>query len=163
MFRNRGDMKIQPITPENRDLANEILKREWGLPIVSRGKAHDGTKLPGFLSFSGGKISGLVTYNIDERGCEITSLNSFEENRGVGTALINAVSEAAKNSGCDRLWLVTTNDITHAIRFYQRRGFDWVATHINSADEMRQLKPTIPLLGEDGIPIKHEIEFEMRI
>jgi N-acetylglutamate synthase-like GNAT family acetyltransferase len=156
-------MNIQPITPENRDRVTEILKREWGLPIVSRERAHDGTKLPGFVTLADGKITALVTYNIDERGCEITSLNSFDENKGNGTALIEAVTEAAKNSGCERLWLVTTNDITHAIRFYQRRGFEWIATHINSAETMRRLKPTIPLLGEDNIPIKHEIEFEKRL
>jgi hypothetical protein len=71
--------------------------------------------------------------------------------------------KVAKSSDCKRLWLVTTNDITHAIRFYQRRGFDWIATHINSAESMRKLKPTIPLIGEEGIPIKHEIEFEIQL
>ncbi|MCL2637270.1 MAG: GNAT family N-acetyltransferase [Oscillospiraceae bacterium] len=156
-------MNIKPITAENREAVTEILKREWGLPIVSRETAHDGTKLPGFVSVSDEKINGLVTYNIDERGCEITSLNSFEENKGVGSALIDAVLEVAKENNCARLWLVTTNDIIHAIRFYQRRGFDWIATHINSADGMRRLKPTIPLLGEENIPIKHEIEFEIRL
>ncbi|MCL2697962.1 MAG: GNAT family N-acetyltransferase [Oscillospiraceae bacterium] len=156
-------MNIQPITYENREKATEILKQEWGLPIVSRETAHDGTRLPGFIALSGEKIIGLITYNIDARGCEITSLNSFEENKGVGSALIDEVLKAAKANNCTRLWLVTTNDITHAIRFYQRRGFDWIATHINSAEGMRKLKPTIPLLGEDGIPIKHEIEFEIRL
>jgi len=156
-------MNIKPITPENREAVTEILKREWGLPIVSRETAHDGTKLPGFVMMSDEKITGLVTYNIDSRGCEITSLNSFEENKGVGTALINAVLEVAKENKCHRLWLVTTNDIIHAIRFYQKRGFDWIATHINSAEGMRKLKPTIPLIGEEGIPIKHEIEFEIKL
>ncbi|MDR2532731.1 MAG: GNAT family N-acetyltransferase [Oscillospiraceae bacterium] len=156
-------MEINTINEENREAATAILKREWGLPIVSRGKAHDGAKLPGFVALSGGKIAGLVTYNIDERGCEITSLNSFEENKGVGTALINAVLKVAESNDCGRLWLITTNDIIQAIRFYQRRGFEWIATHINSAEIMRQLKPSIPLIGEEGIPIKHEIEFEMKL
>jgi len=156
-------MNIKPITAENRAEATEILKREWGLPIVSRETAHDGTKLPGFIAISGEEITGLVTYNIDSRGCEITSLNSFDENKGVGTALINAVLEVAKENNCARLWLVTTNDIIHAIRFYQKRGFEWLATHINSADGMRKLKPSIPLIGEEGIPIKHEIEFEIKL
>jgi hypothetical protein len=26
-----------------------------------------------------------------------------------------------------------------------------------------KLKPTIPLIGEEGIPIKHEIEFEIQL
>jgi N-acetylglutamate synthase-like GNAT family acetyltransferase len=156
-------MNIKPISPENRQTVIEILIREWGTPLVSREKAHEPAELPGFITLDGEKITGLVTYNIDERGCEITSLNSFEENKGNGSALINAVLEVAKENNCARLWLVTTNDIIHAIRFYQRRGFDWIATHINSAEGMRRLKPTIPLIGEEGIPIKHEIEFEIRL
>jgi ribosomal protein S18 acetylase RimI-like enzyme len=156
-------MEIKSITSEHRSAVTEILKREWGSPLVSREKAHDPELLPGFIALDSDKITGLVTYNIDERGCEITSLNSFSENKGIGTALIDEVLKVAKENNCARLWLVTTNDIIHAIRFYQRRGFDWVATHINSADGMRKLKPSIPLIGEEGIPIKHEIEFEMRI
>lgn len=31
----------------------------------------------------------------------------------------------------------------------------------NAMDISRQLKPEIPLIGEDDIPLKHEIEFEM--
>jgi N-acetylglutamate synthase-like GNAT family acetyltransferase len=156
-------MEIKSITSENRKEAIEILIREWGTPLVSRERAHKPEELPGFVALGSEKIIGLVTYNIDERGCEITSLNSFEENKGIGTALIEAVSEVAKENNCTRLWLVTTNDIIHAIRFYQRRGFDWIATHINSADGMRKLKPSIPLIGEEGIPIKHEIEFEIKL
>jgi ribosomal protein S18 acetylase RimI-like enzyme len=156
-------MNIKLISPEHRAAAVEILKREWGSPLVSRERTHKPEELPGFIALESENIIGLVTYNIDERGCEITSLNSFEENRGVGSALIDEVLKVAKENNCARLWLVTTNDIIHAIRFYQRRGFDWIATHINSADGMRKLKPSIPLLGEEGIPIKHEIEFEIKL
>jgi hypothetical protein len=30
-------------------------------------------------------------------------------------------------------------------------------------EEARKLKPQIPLAGNDGIPIKHEFEFQMNI
>jgi len=30
-------------------------------------------------------------------------------------------------------------------------------------DISRKIKPSIPLLGDGGIPLKHEIEFEMSI
>ena len=36
--------------------------------------------------------------------------------------------------GCNRMWLVTTNDNTPAIRFYQRYGFTLKAVHINAVD-----------------------------
>jgi hypothetical protein len=47
-----------------------------------------------------------------------------------------------------------------AIRFYQLRGFSLIAIHRNAIEESRKLKPEIPLIGIDGIPIKDEIEME---
>lgn len=54
------------------------------------------------------------------------------------------------------------NDNTHALRFYQRRGFALVAVHRNAVDKARrELKPELPLVGIDGIPMRDEIELEM--
>ena len=36
-----------------------------------------------------------------------------------------------------------------------------VAVHPNAMEESRRLKPEIPPTGNDGIPIRDEIEFEM--
>ncbi|HWR22695.1 MAG TPA: GNAT family N-acetyltransferase [Feifaniaceae bacterium] len=79
---------------------------------------------------------------------------------GVGTALLSAAADYAKTQGCSRLWLITTNDNTRAIRFYQRRGFVMTALHLNAIEDARRMKPQIPLTGLDDIPILHEIEFE---
>lgn len=62
--------------------------------------------------------------------------------------------------GADRLTLITTNDNTHALRFYQRYGFDLVALHRHGVDAARRLKPGIPAEA-DGIPIRHELELEL--
>lgn len=35
-----------------------------------------------------------------------------------------------------------------------------VAVHRKAVDEARRLKPEIPLIGNDGIPIRDEIELE---
>jgi len=157
-------VNIQPITAKRRGTVNQILKDEWDCPpCVTRGKAIDTTDLSGFVSLSGNKISGVITYRIDKSECEIVTLNSFDENKGIGTALINAVAAAAKEAGCRRLWLVTTNDNVGAIRFYQKKGFDLAAVHLNAIEISRKIKPSIPLIGTDDIPILHEFEFEMKI
>jgi|GEM_PF-5166799 len=44
--------------------------------------------------------------------------------------------------------------------FYQKRGFDLKEIHRNAVEAARKIKPSIPLFSEDGVPIKHEIEFE---
>ena len=72
-----------------------------------------------------------------------------------------AVTQVAREAGCKRLWLITTNDNLHALRFYQKRGFRLVAVHRSAVDAARQLKPRISLIGNDQIPLPDEIELEM--
>ena len=86
--------------------------------------------------------------------CEIVTLDSLIEGQGIGTTLIEAVKAAAEAAGCRRLWLVTTNDNLHTLGFYQKRGFRLVAVHPGAVDAERRLKPEIPLIGNDGIPIQ---------
>lgn len=57
--------------------------------------------------------------------------------------------------------LITTNDNTAALGFYQRVGFGVAAIHRDAVTAVRRLKPEIPLLGENGVPITDEIELEM--
>jgi ribosomal protein S18 acetylase RimI-like enzyme len=59
--------------------------------------------------------------------------------------------------------LITTNDNTHALRFYQRRGFVLSALHRGAIRRSRQLKPEIPLAGFGGIPIRDELELQMSL
>jgi len=50
---------------------------------------------------------------------------------------------------------------TKPIGFYQKRGFTLAAAHIGAMESSRALKPSIPLTGMDGIPIRDELEFEI--
>ena len=155
-------MQLLPITPAQRAEVNRILWEQWHCPpSVSRGRATDTTNLPGFLCMENSEILGVVIYQVENGACEIVTLNSFLENRGIGTLLIKAVAEAAKAQGCNRLWLISTNDDTNAIRFYQKKGFVLVALHVNAIEKSRELKPSIPLVGMVGIRFLHELEFDM--
>lgn len=77
--------------------------------------------------------------------------------------MLESVVRRAREAGCKRVWLITTNDNTHAMRFYQKRGFDMAAIHRNAIEKSRMIKPQIPMKGMDDIPIRHEIEFELFI
>ncbi|NIS38112.1 GNAT family N-acetyltransferase, partial [Candidatus Saccharibacteria bacterium] len=61
--------------------------------------------------------------------CEVVTINSRIEKKGIGAALINAVKEKAVSKRCSRLWLITTNDNIEAIRFYQKIGFELAAIY----------------------------------
>jgi ribosomal protein S18 acetylase RimI-like enzyme len=90
----------------------------------------------------------------------LVTINAFVDGLGVGGALVDAVADQARGLGCRRLWLITTNDNTRALRFYQRHGFRLVAVHTGAIAESRRLKPGISLIGNDGIPIRDELELE---
>lgn len=106
-------------------------------------------------------MSGLLSYLIDGEACEVLTLHSAERHTGVGTVLLDAVEAIAAASGCRRLWLVTTNDNTDALRFYQRRGFRLVRVDAGAVDQAREtVKPSIPLIGDHGIPIRDEVLLE---
>jgi hypothetical protein len=57
--------------------------------------------------------------------------------------------------------LITTNDNLDAIRFYQRRDMRIAAVAPGAADEARRIKPSIPEIGDYGIPIRDEITLEI--
>ena len=161
---NEDEFSISEIRESDKLLVNEFVKKNWGsTQSVSRGNVFDITRLKGYICKQNNIITGLITYHINGPDCEIVTLDSTVNNKGLATQLINKVVREAKQNKCERVWLITTNDNIKAIRFYQRRGFEWTAFYRNAMGESRKLKPEIPQLGHDGIPIKHEIEFEYRL
>jgi N-acetylglutamate synthase-like GNAT family acetyltransferase len=158
------DFTVRPVDVRDRNWVAEFLDKHWGSTrLVSRGQAYLAHLLPGFVAEQDGEQVGLLVYRIDGDQCEIMSLDSVHEGSGVGTALINAMKEEAKAQGCKRLWLITTNDNLNALRFYQKRGFILAALYPNAVEQTRKLKPQIPLVGMDGIPIRDEIELEFKL
>ena len=151
---------IREFEPPDVEWATMLLTNEFGGPIVvSRGSVHDATALPGLVALLNGVTVGLVNYHVIDDECEVVSIVG----RGVGAALLQAVQRRAAELGCRRMWLVTTNDNTRALRFYQRLGWDLVALHRDSMTAARRLKPAIPAEGCDGIPIRHELELELAL
>ena len=153
---------VRELRGDDHDWVVGMLTERWGSArIVTRGRLHHADKLPGFVVEREGKLVGLVTYRIDGTECEIITLDSSVERQGVGSRLLSRVREAAVCAGCDRLWLITTNDNIPAQLFYQKRGFHLVVVHKNAINQARKLKPEIPDVGQNGIPIRDEIELEM--
>lgn len=128
--------------------------------MVSRGRLHDPSTLPGFAAFVGDDLVGAATYRTDGPDCELVTIDAVVEGAGIGTALVEAVARAARGHGCTRLWLITTNDNLRALRFYQRRGFRLAALHRDALETSRRLKPSIPQTGLHGIPLRDELELE---
>src|SRR5512135_310324 len=163
VLRNITDFHLRPIQPHDRDWIRRLMIEQWGAEVVvAHGTIYEPHKLPGFVAAHAAQEQpiGLITYQLQDNQCEIVTLDSLQERQGIGSALIEAVKGVARQSDCERIWLITTNDNLKALRFYQKRGFTLAALHRNAIEQARKLKPQIPVIGEDGIPIRDEIELE---
>jgi GNAT superfamily N-acetyltransferase len=158
-------IELRPLAEEDRTWAAEVEADSWGGPVVARlGELIDPTELPGFIAFLDGERTGLVSYAIRDDSCEVVTIRSLREGRGIGRALLDAVRDAAIEAGCRRLWLVTTNNNVRALGVYQGWGMDLVAFHRHAvSDARRRLKPSIPERDRHGLPIVHELELELRL
>ena len=155
-------LQVRPLRADERPWLERQLTRSWGSrQVVSRGRVHDAARLPALVCVADGDIVGLTTFDIRDEQCELVTLDAFTEGRGIGSALLDAVTEVARRQACRRLWLITTNDNLRALRFYQRREMRLVAVHRGAVDEARQLKPSIAFVGNHGIPIHDELELEL--
>jgi ribosomal protein S18 acetylase RimI-like enzyme len=152
---------IVDIDDSYRETVRQLLSNSWGSDfMVTKGQIHHYKDLDGYLAIDNGKIVGLLTFSNFNNEIEIISLDSFKENAGVGTALLNKITEFAKQNSIKRLWLITTNDNLNALRFYQKRNWSITAVHRDAVTHARKIKPTISLTGYYDIPLRHEIELE---
>ncbi len=132
-----------------------------GVGVARKGVLVDASVLPGFVATDGGRPVGLLTYDVAHGECEVVAILSTEQGLGIGRALMDVARDQAVAAGCHRLWLITTNDNTRALRFYQRWGMDLCAFYRHGARRSREAKPALPQLGADGIPLEHELELEL--
>ena len=155
-------MDIRQIDQESREGINAFIVRQWyTMQMVVHGESIDLGNADGYYACIGDEIIGLITYRITGKEMEILSLDSLQEGIGIGTRLLDRVISKARETGIQRIMLITTNDNLSALRFYQKRGFDISRLYCNALAQARKIKPEIPLIGMDGIPLKHEIELEM--
>jgi GNAT superfamily N-acetyltransferase len=157
-------LRILPMKEADREWTRSMITREWrsDLVVVHQEIFHPHL-LPGLKAMDGDETTGLITYKITGNNCEIITLNSFHAHKGVGTALIQAVEETALVQNCLTCSLVTTNNNRNAIDFYQKRGYCITKVDRGAVDLSRKIKPSIPLLDENGTPITDEITLEKKI
>jgi len=154
--------EIKALDETGRHWVDEFIANRWSAEtIVVHGSTYHPAELPGFVACIDRTPIGLITFTFQGENCELVSMDSLRPRLGIGYALLDAVLATAWRDGSRRIWLVTTNDNTFALRFYQRYGFKLSALHKDAVKESRKLKPSIPLLGLDDIPIRDEIEMEL--
>ncbi len=159
------DRALQVRSAKDDEEAKRLARRvrsTWGETVVRRGETVDPADGELLGAFVGGEIIGVATYAVRASECEVVAIEAYQERQGIATALMDEIRARARAAGCGRLWLVTTNDNVPAIAFYQKWGMDLVALRHDGVTEARtRLKPEIPEIGYDDIPMRHELEFEI--
>jgi peroxiredoxin/ribosomal protein S18 acetylase RimI-like enzyme len=163
-LRERRAIDLRTRGADHDAFVREELTRNWGSTrIWSLGRAFEADQLPGFVAHVDGSPVGLITYQPNHGGhqCEIVTVSSRLESRGVGEHLLEAAADAARDAGCIRAFLTTTNDNLRALGFYQKRGWRIARHYAGMIDQARRHHPVIPRVGLNGIPLRDEIELEL--
>lgn len=142
-----------------------ILARLWGSARVAlNGVVYDLTACDALICEDEKGLMGFLHY--DARGDEggaLAGLPAAERGRGE-RADRGGRAHSAGGGRKAGLIVVTTNDNTDAMRFYQRRGVFADRRAVRRRDALPcEVKPEIPLIGESGIPIRHEMVFGMEL
>lgn len=152
-------MIIKSIAMSNRESVVQFFKEHWGSAqmIISTG-IYDCGQLDGFIYKIDNTILGLLTYVVHEDSIEVISLDSIKEGHGMGTNLMNEVELFANQIGINKITLITTNDNLNALKFYQKRGYRIMKVIQDAVSKAREIKPSIPIVGNEGIPLHDELK-----
>jgi ribosomal protein S18 acetylase RimI-like enzyme len=148
--------------------------RRGELVDVLEGAAGGGRRGGGAIARIDGRSVGIITWLVADAGrtaapggvnqggdAEVRALavDAAARGRGVGRALLEAAEAGLRAAGVRRAWLVTTNDNLTALALYQKAGWSLAAFRPGAIDELRRtIKPSIPAVGENGIPLRDELE-----
>ena len=154
-------VEIFPVNSVDRSWVIQELENHWmSSEIALRGQLLDVSQCPGYYAVRARQKTGLIMYREFQDSLEILSLCSNNRGIGIGRALIGAVIEKAKELKKPRILVITMNSNLDALAFYQACGFSVKTVFTDSIAQLRLLKPQIPMIDQNGLPIKDEIELE---
>jgi GNAT superfamily N-acetyltransferase len=157
-------MRVRATKAGDQPWVEAFLAQNGSSRVARRGELVRPLDFPMLIAEADGARAGLLTFVVNGTDCEVLTLHAVHQWSGAGTALLAAVRDVATDRGCRRLWVVTTNDNVDALRFYQRRGFRLSVVRPGAVDEARRnLKAEIEPVGAYGIPIRDEIELEVKL
>lgn len=153
---------IDHANPIHQAYIERTLLHHWHDTVIySRWRPFNAATLPGYIALHDSVPAGCLTFHADGRELEVITLAADREGAGIGAALLETACVDAADTGHSRLFLTTTNDNLHAQEFYQRQGLRLVAIHPRAVDAARNVKPDLPFLAPNGLPIRDEWEYSI--
>ena len=158
-------MKVEIVTADSvaTHELDAFIRTVWGADfVVAHGERIFLSGSAGFAAVWDGRVVGHGSYRIVDDACEVTSISADPQRVGTGSLLMDRIIDEARRNGCLRVWVTTTNDNLDALRFYQRRGFRFVALRPGAVDVARtELKPEVPEIGSYGIRMRDELDLAL--
>lgn len=155
-------MDLEPATEDT--IAEDWGEFSGGPPIFGVLHEYSPSDVEGLVSRDeNGAKTGLVTWWSDGETAEVVSLHATPQGCGTGARLMDAAESELKGSGVTRVVLATTNDNVRALSFYQRRGYRLVGVRLDEMARIRQTKPDVPRVGQDGVPLRDMWELEKEL
>lgn len=151
---------VRPLTQAD-DLTCWFVRNWGGDVMVAHGRVFRPEELSGLVAERADQVGGVLTWVVEGDTMEFVSLDASQRREGIGSRLVEEGIAIAREQGLRRILLTTTNDNSTALIFWQHQGFRLVALRPDAVTATRHLKPTLPQLGENGIPIRDELEMEL--
>lgn len=149
------------IEPVDTDFIRKHWEESWWMPVVSIDRTYSPEDVEGLAwRDEWGEPQGLITWHVEGDYAEIVSVDAYQQGRHIGGRLLDGAEAELRRCGVRRATIVTTNDNLRAIAFYVRRWYRIVRIALDDMDRVRKIKPTVPLLGNDNIPMRDMIELE---
>jgi len=132
---------------------------DWEGPTMALdGRLHDLLGLPTLVAEDDGQLCGYLVYEERADATELYAMAAHPRGLGTGRRLLRAFLAQADRP----VVLVTTNDNVAALAFYQQHGFRITSVRTGAVDRSRTVKPEIPQVGDQGIPLHDELVLEWR-
>ncbi len=136
------------------------LRKRWGDSLLMHGKVWMLGEYKAIAAKRGDMLLGMVTYAFDKNTLLVLTLDNFSEEKGIGGRLLDAVSERGRAQGATLIRVMTTNDNTPSLRYFQLLGFKLVAFYPGAITNYRVFVPSLPETGVDGIAVRDALELE---
>lgn len=158
----KPSLTIRPAAPADRTRIAELAHYFWDeVDVECFDKSYQVDTLPAYVACDGDEIVGIASYAREKDAVNLVMLNILPQWQGQGAAreLITAVTGVAHAEGAGRVIVATTNDDLPALGFYQRLGFTITNVLVG---KMLEHHGGIEL-GFAGIPVRDEIQMELRL
>ncbi len=141
--------------PATEAAIEEVWTTRWGTPIVTAIDTYLPADVDGLAARdSGGELAGILTWRIDGTCVELITIDAFPEGARTGSRLLAEAERLLREAGVLTAVLATADDNLGAFAFWLHHGFRLVGVELDAMDGVREVKPEVPLLGRDGLPLR---------